>query len=86
MYTCIICVRSYTKRLVAIRHVLHPVLRHHHAEHQPPQSQRQGQDHARALHLHEPGDQQRRGPACPTAHGNPSGLPHQAAILGPSWL
>ena len=45
------------------RHVLHPVLRRRHAQHQPPQPQCEGQDHAGALHFHEQRNQQRGGSA-----------------------
>lgn len=46
--------------LFNIRHVLHPVICHHHAQHQPPQPLCKGQDHAGAFHLHEQRHQQWR--------------------------
>lgn len=47
--------------LYYIRHVLHPVICYHHAQHQPPQPKCEGQDHSGAFHLHEQRHQQRRG-------------------------
>ncbi len=41
-------------------HVLRPLLRHHHAQHEPAQPERQGQAVGGAVHLHEQRNQRRR--------------------------
>ncbi len=43
------------------RHLLHSVICHHHAQHQPSQPLCEGQDPSGAFHLHEQGHQQWRG-------------------------
>lgn len=60
MRLCCVCVD---------RHVLHPVVRHHHAQHEPPQPQREGQTQPAAVCVHEQRNQQRRGSVHRAAHG-----------------
>jgi len=55
--------------LLALRYLLRAVVRHHHAEHQPAQPQRQRQAARGALHLHE--QRHRRGRRPP--RGAPQG-------------
>lgn len=45
---------------VCYRHLLHLVLCHHHAKHQPPQPEREGQAGCGTIHLHEQRNQRRR--------------------------
>lgn len=59
--TAIVCVWN--------RHVLHPVLRHRHAQHDAAQPQREGQTLPAAFCFHEQGNQQRRRPSSRVANG-----------------
>lgn len=54
---------------LSFRHLLHPFICHHHVEHQPAQPQREGQDHAGALHQYEPRHQQWRRSSQRASHG-----------------
>lgn len=64
-------VRSQSDGVLTLlcRHLLRAVIRHHHAEHQLAQPQRQRQAARGALHLHEQRDQRRRGPPRGAAQG-----------------
>lgn len=60
---CITYITMIIDWLFPCRHLLRAVFCHHHAEHQSPQSQCQGQAHSGEVHLHEQGNQRRRRPA-----------------------
>lgn len=58
-----VCVRAWN------RHLLHPVFCHHHAQHESPQPQREGQTQSAEIRLYEQRHQQRGGSAHWAAHG-----------------
>lgn len=59
------------------RHLLHPVFRRHHAQHESPQPQREGQTEPAAIRFHEQRNQQQQGPARRAAHGPPTRCPEK---------
>ncbi len=76
-YGVTVCVRVY-------RHLLHPVICHHHAKHQPPQPECEGQAYCGTIHLHEQRNQRWRRLTWRPAQGQ-SGF--KTFLLFPSsWL